>query len=396
MARTRAWIAFAFALLLPGTAATAQGTASPPATQPPAADEPATTIEDVIVVTASRTEQKLVDAPATMTVFTAEDIQSIPADDYGDLLRNIPGMNVTQTGARDVQMTGRGSTNTLATTQLVLLDGRSIYLDFFGFVMWDFLPVNPAEIKQVEAVRGPGSAVWGANAMTGVVNLITKRPQEMLGTSLLLGAGELKTSYGSLTHAGGSEHFGYKLSAGYYEQKTPYKRPDAINTFPNSGTQQAKGDLRLSWDTGPDSTFDIATGYARTDGIVHTGIGPFDVKKGSHLSYGKLDYTRNNAHIGAFANRTEDGQFEETFRFARSVCLLSAAACGLPAIDTVFVDTRDTKGLEAECRSGVAQAAVARCAIHIAHPRIPIVAELVNEAEAKPDRVGETDIRHAS
>src|SRR4029079_19037374 len=99
MARTRAWIAFAFAWLLPGTAAIAQGTASPPATQPPAADEPATTIEDVIVVTASRTEQKLVDAPATMSVFTAEDIQSIPAQNYGDLLRNIPGMTPTHTVA---------------------------------------------------------------------------------------------------------------------------------------------------------------------------------------------------------------------------------------------------------------------------------------------------------
>lgn len=302
MARTRAWIAFAFAFLLPTAAALAQGTPPPTPTESATAEEPATTIEDVIVVTASRTEQKLVDAPATMSVFTTKDIEQIPVQNYGDLLRNIPGMNVTQTGARDVQMTGRGSTNTLATTQLVLLDGRSIYLDFFGFVMWDFLPVNPGEIKQVEAVRGPGSAVWGANAMTGVVNLITKRPQEMLGTTLLAGAGELKTSYGSLTHAGGSEHFGYKLSAGFYEQKTPYDRPPAIDTFPNSGTKQAKGDVRLSWDTGPDSTFDVAAGYARTDGIVHTGIGPFDIESGSHLSYGKVDWTRNNAHIGAFAN----------------------------------------------------------------------------------------------
>ena len=68
--------------------------------------------------------------------------------------------------------------------------------------MWDFLPVNSAEIKQIEAVRGPGSAVWGANAMTGVVNLITKRPKEMVGTSLLLGGGELGTAYGSIAHAG--------------------------------------------------------------------------------------------------------------------------------------------------------------------------------------------------
>ena len=349
MARTRQWLAFAFLASLVPALATAQEAASPTGAEPPAEEEPAATVEDVIVVTASRTEQKLVDAPATMTVFTAEDIESIPADDYGDLLRNVPGMNVTQTSARDIQMTGRGSTNTLATTQLVLLDGRSLYLDFFGFVMWDFLPVNPAEIKQVEAVRGPGSAVWGANAMTGVVNLLTKRPQEMLGTSLLLGGGELGTGYGSLSHAGGSDSFGYKLSAGYYQQDA-YERPTgnipgteipySSFAFPNSGTEQAKGDLRLSWDVADDSTFDVAAGYARTDGIVHTGIGPFDIEPGSHLSYGKVDWTRRNFHLGAFANLLD----------ADSVNLLTRSGTGQPigfafATDTYNVEASNTSVL---------------------------------------------------
>jgi len=325
-------------LALPAPPAAAQEVASPPAAEPPTGDEPAATIEDVIVVTASRTEQKLVDAPATMTVFTAEDIQSIPADDYGDLLRNIPGMNVTQTSARDIQMTGRGSTNTLATTQLVLLDGRSIYLDFFGFVMWDFLPVNPAEIKQIEAVRGPGSAVWGANAMTGVVNLITKRPQEMFGTSLLAGAGELGTQYGSVTHAGGSEAFGYKFSGGYYKQD-PYDRPSgnipgttipySSFAFRNSGTEQTKGDLRLNWNLQDGSSFDVAAGYAATDGIVHTGIGPFDVDKGSHLSYGKVDWNRSALHVGFFAN----------FLDADSVNLLTRDGLGRPLGFAFSTDT---------------------------------------------------------
>ena len=78
----------------------------------------------------------------------------------------------------------RSSTGTLA-----LLDGRSLYQDFFGFVMWDFLPVNLNEIKQVEVIRGPASAVWGANALNGVVNVITKSPREMQGTSAVLGVG---------------------------------------------------------------------------------------------------------------------------------------------------------------------------------------------------------------
>ncbi len=86
------------------------------------------------------------------------------SQNFAELLRTVPGLNITQTSARDINVTSRGATGTLATGQLALLDGRSLYQDFFGFVMWDFLPVNLNEIKQIEVIRGPASAVWGANA----------------------------------------------------------------------------------------------------------------------------------------------------------------------------------------------------------------------------------------
>ena len=85
--------------------------------------------------------------------------------------------------ARDINITSRQSTSTLTNSQLVLLDGRSIYLDFFGIVLWDFLPTNLNDIQQIEVIRGPASAVWGANALTGVVNVITKSPREAPGTT---------------------------------------------------------------------------------------------------------------------------------------------------------------------------------------------------------------------
>jgi len=282
------------------------------AAQEEAAQEaPAGTAEEVIVVTASRTEQALNEAPAAITVLDQKTIESIPADDYGDLLRNVPGLNVAQTGARDINMTSRGSTNTLATSQLVLVDGRSLYLDFFGFVMWDFLPVNPVEIKQIEAVRGPGSAVWGANAMTGVVNVITKRPREIVGTSILVGGGELGTKYASITHAGigggrgGPVGFGYKISLGSYEQDAYERPPSLANTFQNEGTKQPKGEVRLDWDLTESSYLSFGAGLARTDGIIHTGIGPFDIDSGTELTYGKLDYNKNAWHVGAFWNRLD-------------------------------------------------------------------------------------------
>src|SRR4030095_9799309 len=137
--------------------------------------------EDQVVVTASKSEQALVNAPATVSLITNETLLNSGSTSYADVFRAVPGVNVTQTSARDINITSRGATNTLSTSQLALVDGRSIYLDFFGFIAWDFLPVNPSEIKQIEVIRGPASAIWGANAMTGVVNVIPKSPRDLPG-----------------------------------------------------------------------------------------------------------------------------------------------------------------------------------------------------------------------
>ena len=124
-------------------------------------------------------------------------------------------------------MTSRAATGTLATGQLALLDGRTLYQDFFGFVMWDFLPVNFNEVKQVEVIRGPASAIWGANALYGVVNVISKSPRELKGTSATFGFGGFDrpdADAGSLWYLSGTyadapnERWSYKLSGGGYSQ----------------------------------------------------------------------------------------------------------------------------------------------------------------------------------
>jgi iron complex outermembrane receptor protein len=157
----------------------AQGNQQSPSPQPPPAEEQKPAFEEQVVVSASRSEQALVNAPAAVTLINSTTIQNSPGSNMGDLLRAVPGINVTQTSARDVNFTTRGATSTLATSQLALVDGRSIYLDFFGMVMWDLVPTNFHEIKRIEVVRGPASAVWGANAMSGVVNVILKTPREL-------------------------------------------------------------------------------------------------------------------------------------------------------------------------------------------------------------------------
>src|SRR5687768_4550652 len=203
-----------------------------------AVESPAATLKitlpgEEVVVTASKAESSLVNAPATMSVVSSETIETSPAQNYGDLLRSVPGLNVIQMSARDINMTSRQGTSTLSNSQLALLDGRSIYLDFFGLILWDFVPSNPSDIKQIEVVRGPASAVWGANALTGVVNIITKTPRESPGGSVTLSAGTFDREDGDGGQSWGAsasysaapnDRWSYRIAGGYFESDA-YSRP---------------------------------------------------------------------------------------------------------------------------------------------------------------------------
>lgn len=313
----------------PASPATPPASAAPKPDQTPPADQPdePQKYEDQVVVTASRVEQKLVNAPATVSLISAQTIASSPSASYAELLRAVPGLNVTQTSARDINLVSRSASGTLSTSQLALIDGRSIYQDFFGFVAWDFLPVNPSEIKQIEVIRGPASAVWGANALTGVVNVITKSPRELVGESLLVSVGTfgrdasgVERSNGSLFSISGShaaapsDRLAYKVTAGFSTQDALGRPsgliPNSTNTpypdYVNSGTSQPKFDVRVDLDS-PDSGRKLvfAGGFAGTEGMIHTGIGPFDIDRGTFLAYGKVNYSKGSMKVNAFVNHLD-------------------------------------------------------------------------------------------
>ena len=308
-------------LLAAALPADAQGTASDQARQPVPLDEAA--VDDIVVVTASRREEQLLNAPATMSVLTEDVLGHAPGQTLTDLLRIVPGVNTVQSSARDVNVTIRAATGTLSDSSLVLLDGRSIYQDFFGFVAWDFLPIDPLEIKQIEVIRGPASAVWGANAMTGVVNVITKTPREMQGTSVSIRFGQFDRSQtGGAFDGGGlfaisamhaeapSDRFAYKVSAGVLAQES-FLRPTgsipgtqiAYPPFENRGTLQPKLDARADYQLADGrQAIILAGGIAGTEGIIHTGLGPLDVQRGSTFKYGRMTYTRDRLKLQVFVN----------------------------------------------------------------------------------------------
>jgi outer membrane receptor protein involved in Fe transport len=298
------------------------------AAQQTPAQDPAKPVvyEEQVIVSASRAEQQLVNAPAAVSIVSAETIQNSPATNVGDLLRTVPGLNVSQTSARDINLTTRGATSTLSTSQLALIDGRPIYLDFFGMVMWDLMPASSTEIKQIEVIRGPASAVWGANAMSGVVNVITMSPRELAarnGTSVTIGAGvfgrsaqDVDRSSGSLFYVNGShaeavnERVAFKLSAGYLTQD-PLARPvgsipNAFNTayptYTNQGTSQPKFDARVDIGLRDTGSLILSGGVAGTEGAIHSGLGPFDVDKSSRLAYLSARYQKGARRIAFFTN----------------------------------------------------------------------------------------------
>ena len=283
--------------------------------------------EETVVVSASRASEKLVNAPATMSVVTSKEIEAAASPNFAELLRTVPGLNITQVSARDINITTRGSTGTLATGQLALLDGRSLYQDFFGFVMWDLLPVNLNEVKQIEVIRGPASAVWGANAFNGVVNVITKSPREMQGSSAVLGFGGFNRAggedagglwYVSATHAQAiNDRWAYKISGGGFSQDAfsrptgviPCDRPEVCGgprasypAFANEGSTQPKFDARVDYDFTGGEKLSFTGGIAGTDGMMHTGIGPFDIESGTVMGYAKAAYTSGNLRAALFTN----------------------------------------------------------------------------------------------
>lgn len=188
-------------------------------------------LKEETVSIASRYEQPISHAPSDVYVITDADIRHSGATDIPTLLRQVPGMEVMQTNAVDFNVSVRGNNQLLANKLLVLVDGRSIYIDQSGQVLWKFLPVALTEIKRIEVLKGPASAVYGFNAFDGVVNIITKSPEDMRGSTLQVAGGELGTLLINGVHAGTVGDWGYRVSGGHEQnQRWSDRHAPALNS----------------------------------------------------------------------------------------------------------------------------------------------------------------------
>ncbi len=160
---------------------------------PTASDLDRMPIEDLArieVSTVSKTVQPLSDAPAAIFVITHEDIIRSGATSLPDILRLAPNLQVAQITASNFAISARGFNGSAADKLLVLIDGRSIYTPFDNGVFWDAQDVLPEDIERIEVIRGPGATLWGANAVNGVINIITRKSSETQGGFIELGGGD--------------------------------------------------------------------------------------------------------------------------------------------------------------------------------------------------------------
>ncbi|MBU8900419.1 TonB-dependent receptor [Corallococcus sp. M34] len=265
----------------------------------PAVDEGAVPYEER-VVTASRRAQSSLEAPNATTVITAEDIRLSGATSLSELMRRVPGADVMTLGVGSANVSLRGFNQRIANKVLVLVDGRTEYQDFLGLTLWSTLPIGLDEIERIEVIRGPGSALYGANAMLGVINIITQAPGSGPRSRFTATVGSGHTVDGSFVSHGGSGPLRFRASAAYAQEDKWSRdygddRPDValLGGSPEIGLRGARGNLSTVY------TFDNGRQLGVSGGVHRyaTEVYPLGLLRNYYLN-GLSAYAKSDVELG--------------------------------------------------------------------------------------------------
>ena len=172
---------------------------------------------DAEVVTASRREEKVLEAPASVSVLPREDIAAHPSLTPADRVAQLPGVDVVTSGLTQHNVVTRGFNNAGSGQLLVLTDNRYAAVPSLRINAYNFIPLTDDDIERIEVVRGPGAALYGPNTTAGVMHLITRSPFDSRGTTLSLAGGERGLLQVVGRHAGvAGSRLGWKLSGQYF------------------------------------------------------------------------------------------------------------------------------------------------------------------------------------
>lgn len=157
---------------------------------------------DVEVTSVSKQRQALSSSPAAVYVLTNEDIMRSGATSIPQALRDVPGLHVVQIDSQKWAVSSRGFNGRYNNKLLVMMDGRTLYSPEFSGVNWEFQDTLMADIERIEIIRGSNAAIWGANAVNGVINIITKHSADTLGGYAELGVGDYEQGFAGFRYGG--------------------------------------------------------------------------------------------------------------------------------------------------------------------------------------------------
>jgi iron complex outermembrane receptor protein len=274
-------------------------------------------LEDLMnleITSASRKEQRLGDVAAAVYVITQEDIRRSGMTTLPELFRLVPGVHVARINANKWAVAVRGFNNLFADKLLVLIDGRTTYDRLNSGVFWESLDIPLDLIDRIEVIRGPGGATWGANAVNGVINVVTKSALETTGPAVAVRGGTFEGGRGSARYGGTLGDVSYRLHSqwsGHGES-----RVDGQTGANDSWESQTHG-IRLDWGHGANAfTVQGGTTLASLRGLWHAPSGPVPAVK---APWSETTDTREYHVVGNWTHRRDnlsslDVQSSVTFR----------------------------------------------------------------------------------
>jgi iron complex outermembrane recepter protein len=221
----------------------------------PPVDLTGSSLEDLMniqVTSVSRKEQSLSKAAGSIYVITQDDIRHSGATNVPDLLRMVPGVDVARINANSWAISIRGFNSRYSGKVLVLVDGRTVYTPLFSGVYWDQQTMPLENIERIEVIRGPGGTVWGANAMNGVINIISKSAKDTRGGLVTAEAGSQDRAQGLAQYGGSAGANGsYRVFGRYTMNENSPSLPGNPATDDAHSSQMG---FRSDWDLSPRDT----------------------------------------------------------------------------------------------------------------------------------------------
>jgi iron complex outermembrane receptor protein len=234
--------------------------------EPSLADLSLAELGDIQVLSVSRQPERLAEAPSSIYVITNEQIRRAAATNLGEALRLAPNLQVARINSVGYAITARGFNNSLANKLLVMIDGRTVYTPLFSGVFWDQQDLVLADIDRIEVVSGPGATLWGANAVNGVINVITRRAADTQGGYVSAGGGNFENQ-ATVRYGGRLGDFGHYRAYAKTASLDATQRANGTSALDAWSRQQVG--FRADWDLGRDSVTlqaDVADGRSQDRG----------------------------------------------------------------------------------------------------------------------------------